>query len=250
MRTSRHPRLRRVFIWLMGFVLAVVGFILFFRHELNPGHLVPRTHDFQVVTQANGSTVVQIKPSALPQSDTARASAPPNYLLPSHWASDPQVTYVGSDPNVREVGVVGAATEKQLVAATDTFLTNWESFYPLDNASYARYRATLAPLVDPGSLDNIAQRVDSHQPPVICAEPICTVGSRWMPIPAASALLTIRSADATSAYVTRYGAVRYHAPGQALDGETFAREYALLLDRINGHWLVERAVADTVGQEG
>ena len=246
MRPSRHPKLRAAAIWLASFVVLMVGFIFLFKHEITPGNLMPQSRDFQVITQPDGTVAAQIKTSALPQSDTARANAPQNYLLPSHWVSDPQTSYLSDDGLVREVDPVDPLIEKQLLTTTASFLAAWETFYPMSDTSYARYRATLAPFAVPGALDRLAQRVDSHQPPVICAEPICTVGSRWASLPAASALLTIRSYDGAHAYLTSFGAVSYRAPGQELNGQKFVREYALLLDRVDGRWLVSRAAADTV----
>jgi hypothetical protein len=217
--------------------------------QAKANELVPVT-----TTGANGksTTVYRVPPSRVPLTAQGQLSAASDTLIPSDWASDPQ-NVNGSGPNSDPVTI--PAHQRTAIAKTiSSFLAQWETFMPPAttadaDSNLAAYQQRLAPFANPGDLGDLVSRVDNHQPPYICPDINCGVGSVWEPNDQ-SAAMVVRSWSATNAYVTTYGAVRYRSrvpQGYSVVGYSYARSYGIVLSNINNHWVVDRAAATTTG---
>lgn len=192
-----------------------------------------------LVEVSPGQSDLRFDPSELPKSRAERLEAAPAELLPDRWTSDPDEG-LASDP-----AAVPASVRTELLEALNAFLAAWETFQPTGDDGDA-YRSSLAPLVMPGSLDTVAERIDSRQPAGICPRATCTTGSVWRPQRPIALTARIRDYTGDSAYVTLEGAVLYLSAESDLDGREYVRSYALMLVKRSGVWLVERAAAETL----
>lgn len=134
---------------------------------------------------------------------------------------------------------------QQLIDISDRFLALWETFEPSTTA--AEYRAALAPVVEPGRLEEVASRKDDYQSETI--RPGGGVGSMWQFdgfTPRND--LVVRRFDGQTAYVTSWGEITTGGPSLVLSGKRFLRSYALILTQSRDGWRVSRAVAQTLNE--
>jgi hypothetical protein len=191
-----------------------------------------------------GSDAVQFKvpservPRTVQDAEQSGAIA----LTPNRWESDPQAT--AGTP------AVPVTTRDEVIKTADEFLRLWESFAPGNDATgpeRSDYRLKLIEFVAPGSLGDIAKRIDSHAPAGICPDQGCATGSQFLgdvvnPTDAAE----VRAVDGDSVYLVTSGAVRYDG-NSPLSGLSYYRSYGLVMRREGDRWYVTRAAADTSG---
>lgn len=173
----------------------------------------------------------QVPDDRVPRTPEQELSAPPITLIPERQ--------VNPLPPV----AVPSADERAFATLARRFLAGYETFRP--GQPEGDYTASFAALVTPDSLSEIASRIDSHAPPEIGRCEDCAVGSSFTDQLDPGLYVVVRRFSSRSAYVTTQGVVRYHGRGQVA-GRSFRRSYALLLERINGRWLVARVASETL----
>lgn len=139
--------------------------------------------------------------------------------------------------------IVTEAERQPIAHLLDDFIPAWETFSPGEDTS--AYRSRIQQYAVPGTAGLIAERDGANQPAEIGICATCTTGSTFDRNIAPGDLMTIRELTGDRAYVTTQGVIAY--TGGSRSGQAARRTYALLLERIDGKWLVQRVAADTLG---
>lgn len=198
----------------------------------------------------------------VPKDSDQASEAPALTILPSRMPESKSSE--GPDAGVKGIPT---ATRRQLMTSAAGFIDNWESFIPskqvgsASDPQLASYIRSVKPWAVPSQLATLISRRDARSPCerkgddqcllIVCPRAGCLVGSvsqlgktRTQYV---NDSFTIRTLDGNRAWVTGFAPVEYFSPqGHALDGRRYLRAYGLILDKINGRWLVSRAAAESV----
>lgn len=228
-------------------IITVTAFAVHYitTHNLGNSFLVRKfSQNLQVSTLPSGEISVSVPPDKIPQTQASRMSAPVAALLPSHWSEDPQPRYSTGDAVIVPVNERGVIIHRAI-----GFLSRWETFRPWSEATYNTWRRGIALYLDPAGADDIINRVGSYQPPTICPEDTCPVGSAWEGSDPTTIEIRAYDPNAGTAYMTVDGYVKYK-PSLGGASTSFERQYGLLMTKMDGRWLISRAVADTISPTG
>lgn len=239
-----HGRVLRVLAFVVVSVVVSLALNAFFGEKVTRILIEQLTGSerYITVTGADGETELRYKLSELPKTQAERSAAAVSALLPSQWQQAPAATQFEQGPNPPDPARVSPQLSASLRGSATAFLQQWETFSP-----YAQdgYRKRLEPLVGGTARQAVLKRTESVQSTAICAQPICYYGQRYLG--GLSGVTLVRSYEGDSAYVTSRGYTRTYDPQGRLAGGEYLREYGLLLQRDRqGHWLVTRAVAQTL----
>lgn len=175
---------------------------------------------------------VFVAPERVPTTRQAERDAPLFALLPERQAEPITPVAVGAD-ELDRLGQVARG-----------FLHGWETFSPGEDP--ATYSARFARWAVPGSVSRLATRRESRQDSSVGVCAGCATGSRPLDRIDPRYYVVVRRIDERSAYITTHMVVQHHGDRSRLNGQSFRRSYALLLDREGEGWRVDRAVAETL----
>lgn len=175
---------------------------------------------------------VFVSPERVPTSRESEMDASVFALLPERQ-SEPVAPVAVADDEHAALADVAAK-----------FLHGWETFTPGEDL--ARYTARFSRWTLPQSVDRLARRAESRQDPTIGMCDGCVTGSRALNKIDPRFYVVVRRIDGRSAYITTHMVVEYVGDGSPLNGRSFRRSYALLLDKDGDGWRVRRAVAETL----
>lgn len=179
-----------------------------------------------------GDFDVFVAPDRVPTTREGELSAPVFALLPERQA-EPVVPVAVAEDELAELGTVAR-----------NFLHGWEMFTPGEDT--AKYTARFARWSALDQIDRLAGRKESRQDSTVGMCNGCATGSRPLDKIDPRYYVVVRRIDSRSAYITTHMVVYYFGDRSPLNGQSFRRSYALLLDREGDTWRVRRAVAETL----
>lgn len=169
----------------------------------------------------------------IPQTFEERRLAPAAALLPT------RAGYPEASP-----ASISDSERKDILLATEQFMKEWETFRPGDLES-GKYQKQIRSLAYPASLDRLSGREDASDPPGVGAQGSARLESRWLSVPGFSRSAFVIDWTPVEAYLVLYGAVRYSG-NLPTEGGVKEKAYGVLLRKVGGRWLVERASSEPI----
>lgn len=231
---------------------------------LNNSSLVPADPGQNNVPQGDEALIVPDE--RIPKTVDQVAEAAPLTTLPSRMSAKFRPDQTGPQSDFVDVP---QAERKSIMTSVGGFLVNWDSFLPSAqigsavDSNFAAYKNRIRPWSAPGEADTLADRRDVRSPCVaapgggcdrlVCPNAGCLVGSVYLKSGSVSyadqsgGAFTVRALDGNRAWVTGYGKVEYVSNrGHPLDSRVYRRAYSLLLRKVDGRWLVDKAASESI----
>lgn len=231
---------------------------------LNSSSLVPAGSGQSNVPQGDEALIVPDE--RVPKTVDQVAAAAPLTTLPSRMSAKFNPDQTGPQSDAVDVP---QSERRSIMTSVGGFLINWDSFLPSAqigsavDKNFLAYKNRIRPWSAPGGADALADRADVRSPCVatagggcdriVCPNAGCLVGSVYQKSGSANyadqtgGAFTVRAIEGNRAWVTGYGKVEYISNrGHPLDSRIYRRAYSLLLRKVNGRWLVDKAASESI----
>lgn len=227
------------------FLLAGVGFRFLLPRAID---IAKQRSNTQVVKTPGGESRILYKDKALPQNFQEELKAEPsmliyeNQLRSARDSTKPDEQGQPEDAPLLNKNNINPAERRRLQSLAISFLSRWESFGP--STGKQEYQAELAPYAIFDALPSLVDREDNLQNSNIA--PGSRVGSKFlMDGYSPKSHFDIRRYDGQTAYITTLGEIETTGPSLVFNGTRFLRSYALIVERTDSGWKIQRAAAQT-----